>query len=79
MPIATEVAPTDNGILGIAKSLSFMKKRVKTQAETIGLTVSIGVTHRDSTQATLSEMMKKADEFMYEAKRSGRNRVVATI
>lgn len=45
--------------------------------ETIPLSVSIGgAVHRAA--ATLSELMREADRRLYEAKRSGRNRVVFT-
>jgi len=40
------------------------------------VTVSIGVSHLSESDAGLDEVMKRADDAMYEAKRLGRNRVV---
>ncbi|MZI94284.1 diguanylate cyclase [Vibrio sp. CAIM 722] len=58
-----------------------IRKSISNEPLTIGtrqltITVSIGVaTHQDSLE--FAELVKEADEAMYEAKRSGRNRVVA--
>lgn len=42
----------------------------------ISFTVSIGVACRNSTDRNYSEILKRADKALYEAKESGRNRVV---
>lgn len=44
----------------------------------IPLTVSIGITGMEITSEldNLEELLKQADEALYQAKRSGRNRVV---
>jgi diguanylate cyclase (GGDEF)-like protein len=62
---------------------SLLAERVRTQIQsrpyvssdiTVAFTVSIGISHR--TQATqLTELIRVADQFLYEAKRAGRNRV----
>ncbi|MGI9481770.1 MAG: PleD family two-component system response regulator [Hyphomicrobiales bacterium] len=44
---------------------------------TFNLTVSIGLSSLDSIAETPGELIKRADIALYEAKRSGRNRVVA--
>ncbi|MBE4620012.1 sensor domain-containing diguanylate cyclase [Vibrio navarrensis] len=43
--------------------------------QTISMTVSIGVAEW-STQATLEELLERADKAMYQAKRAGRNQVI---
>jgi len=48
---------------------------VHSQGETIRFTVSIGVALLDGQDITLDRLMKRADIALYEAKRSGRNRV----
>lgn len=51
---------------------------VMTDDKTIGFTVSIGVAALASTDDTIDTILKRADEALYRAKRSGRNRVLAT-
>lgn len=58
--------------------VSLMETRVETDTDTIRFTVSIGLVQLGSGAATLSELMKRADESLYEAKRTGRNRVVVS-
>lgn len=41
------------------------------------LTVSIGVTAMSESDTSISDLLKRADEMMYEAKHRGRNRVIA--
>lgn len=49
-----------------------------TQIENIGyLTISIGVACRADETPTSSSILKRADERLYQAKQTGRNRVVA--
>jgi two-component system, cell cycle response regulator len=40
------------------------------------VTISIGVASTESADETPDALMKRADEALYEAKRSGRNRVI---
>ena len=47
------------------------------QNESIKVTVSVGVAMLADTDRTSTELIKRADEKLYEAKRGGRNRVVA--
>ena len=43
----------------------------------LSITVSIGVAGYESVSDTHASILKRADEALYEAKRSGRNRVVS--
>ena len=43
--------------------------------ESLRVTVSIGVAESDAAMASLSDLMRRADQALYEAKRGGRNRV----
>jgi two-component system cell cycle response regulator len=45
-------------------------------SERIEVTVSIGVAATEGRDETAETLLKRADEGLYEAKRSGRNRVV---
>ncbi|MBF0573690.1 MAG: GGDEF domain-containing protein, partial [Desulfamplus sp.] len=54
----------------------FTEVEVEAQGKTIGFTASMGISHLTISEIGLSEMIKKADFALYEAKNSGRNRVV---
>jgi diguanylate cyclase (GGDEF)-like protein len=47
------------------------------QSETIRVTISVGAALLHDSDRTSLDLIKRADEKLYEAKRSGRNRVVA--
>jgi len=49
--------------------------RVSTGDRDVAMTVSIGVAEADAGMANLADLMKQADQALYRAKRSGRNRV----
>ena len=53
-----------------------MNTHVQIQSKEIGCTVSVGLAMMDDTVSRFEQLMKKADEAMYTAKRDGRNRVV---
>ncbi|MEV7626334.1 diguanylate cyclase [Actinoplanes sp. NPDC089786] len=48
---------------------------IETQSGPLTVTVSIGVSHLQPDDATLKDLLARADQALYEAKRSGRNRV----
>jgi diguanylate cyclase (GGDEF)-like protein len=50
--------------------------RVITEGRAIHYTVSIGLTALGSDDESLRELVRRADQALYEAKRNGRNRVV---
>ena len=54
-----------------------MKIKVRTSVGTIGFTVSIGLTQLSDTELTLSDLMKKVDLLLYEAKAAGKNNVMS--
>lgn len=51
--------------------------RITYQKHTIRVTISVGVAHYPTHGATVLETLEMADVALYQAKRSGRNRVVA--
>jgi diguanylate cyclase (GGDEF)-like protein len=54
---------------------SIMDEPIQTDSGPLRITVSIGVAEAKSTE-TLKELIERADESLYEAKRNGRNQVV---
>lgn len=54
----------------------FAEVRVPTWSEPVAFTVSIGISHLNSAETLLSQLIKRADEALYEAKRRGRDLVV---
>ena len=57
--------------------LRIMEQPIAAPSGFVRITASIGIAHLDSGQAALSDLMKKADLALYEAKNGGRNRIVA--
>jgi diguanylate cyclase (GGDEF)-like protein len=51
------------------------KIKTKSGRKTIQVTVSIGVSHRDSYGQSIVEVIQAADKALYEAKNGGRNQV----
>jgi diguanylate cyclase (GGDEF)-like protein len=43
----------------------------------VDLTVSIGIAHAESDLASMKDLMKLADERLYQAKKNGRNCIAA--
>jgi len=50
---------------------------IKTEKGNVRITVSIGATELLPQENNFESVLKRADDAMYEAKRKGRNRVVA--
>jgi diguanylate cyclase (GGDEF)-like protein len=55
------------------------KSRIKVEHKTFHITISIGVTELLPDDNQLEFALKRADDAMYEAKRKGRNQVVASM
>ena len=55
--------------------IRLMDTRIKARNQAIGCTVSIGLANMTDDMTDFSQLMKKADEALYAAKRGGRNRV----
>jgi len=53
------------------------KLEVRYEKLTIRFTISIGLASSHNTKETLDSLLKRADDALYEAKRTGRNRVIA--
>lgn len=51
---------------------------VQVESKKLELTVSIGLALSDSSESDFSNLLKRADHALYDAKNSGRNRVVAS-
>jgi two-component system cell cycle response regulator len=46
-------------------------------AQSVNVTISIGIAAQEGAQDTAAQLLKRADQALYRAKRNGRNRVVA--
>jgi diguanylate cyclase (GGDEF)-like protein len=69
----------EESINGALKTAERLRAAVEEEFATTPyhLTVSIGVTEMQHSDSTISDLLKRADAMMYEAKHQGRNRVVA--
>jgi diguanylate cyclase (GGDEF)-like protein len=47
--------------------------------ETLAVTVSVGIASANSSMSGIATLLKRADDALYEAKRSGRNRAASYI
>jgi diguanylate cyclase len=56
--------------------LAVAQRTIKIENWEVALTVSAGLCHADNCPDTLDAVMRAVDVNLYEAKRSGRNRVV---
>ena len=61
----------------LRQKIAMERFRITEGAESIEVTVSIGVASLTSTEDTPDMLLKRADEALYKAKREGRNRVAA--
>jgi len=71
---------TENSELSISFFERIRKKIseeiIKTEDESISITVSIGIAHKSFDNENYSTLIKRADRALYEAKRKGRNRCI---
>jgi diguanylate cyclase (GGDEF)-like protein len=73
------VAMPETGLadaMNVAERLRERFAEVPTWSEPVAFTVSIGISHLNSAETLLSQLIKRADEALYEAKRRGRDLVV---
>lgn len=75
--IAPGLAPDDSRALGERIREAVQKLRVQNGRGTVGFTVSIGIAGRLPGETEPQDITERADRALYEAKRSGRNRVQA--
>jgi diguanylate cyclase (GGDEF)-like protein/PAS domain S-box-containing protein len=68
--------PETNGQGGLATAERIRRTIASKSISGIQVTVSLGVSSLESAPANPSELLSEADKALYEAKRSGRNRVV---
>lgn len=55
----------------------FEARIIKIEGISLKLTVSVGVAQKSTTTANMDQLIKQADDALYRAKNSGRNRIVA--
>lgn len=69
-----------NGAMQMAERMriAVQKYKFKYEGSEFNITVSIGVTEITDESWTITEFMKAVDKMLYEAKRTGRNRCVAS-
>ena len=69
------------GIRHIGVVVSDMERALRFYRDFLGLavTASIGVAVADHRDATPDDLVKRADEALYEAKNNGRNQVIAAL
>lgn len=74
------VAPTSNGVTGLHERIrdAIACKPFSTAAGDLTITVSIGVAASDQNTSYADQLILRADEALYRAKKEGRNRVVNT-
>jgi two-component system, cell cycle response regulator len=61
----------------IRRSVSAKHFCMGSKSGPLGLTISIGVANLDGTHDSMDELLKRADQALYRAKREGRNRVIS--
>ena len=74
--ILTHTAPEQGVLAGERLRKALKALEVSTANGPVGFTVSIGVASLAQADLTLEQIMKKADDALYEAKNQGRDRVV---
>ncbi|MBP9733701.1 MAG: sensor domain-containing diguanylate cyclase [Candidatus Omnitrophica bacterium] len=75
--ILPQKSAAEAAVVAEALRASIEAKPFKLRRETRTITMSFGVAQYPSDGVTRDELIQKADERLYQAKRSGRNRVVA--
>lgn len=69
--------PETDGTVAAAAALRLREGIRQAFNGTPAVTASVGVVSFTGTTATAAELLRKADQAMYEAKRAGKDRVVA--
>ncbi|WP_316896862.1 diguanylate cyclase [Pseudodesulfovibrio indicus] len=72
--ILTHIAAGNNTAERLRRRVE--QTRVSTHGEDISFTISIGITALRPEDNSIEDILKRADDALYEAKRNGRNRVV---
>jgi len=64
-------------VLDGSKRTNFEKQDIVYRDNTIRITISIGIaTFDEETFETIEDLIRRADEYLYEAKQLGRNRTI---
>lgn len=74
--ILNDVSQDESAVVAERVRAAVAQKTIEIEDRQVALTVSVGLCHADHSADTLDAVMRAVDEKLYEAKRSGRNRIV---